>query len=205
MYFIIPLSIIGLSALAILIIVWRKVPYLKKLTPDAHEMGETFWHDMFPEVVQEFRKVPLNDARNIWLKETEKLLRKIRLMFSKFDRVSSTMIHRMRKEELKAEIENPVQEQKNQKPTIGDIYSQPKSEREVAEALRLEEQHLIVEIAKDPKNANLYVQLGEVYMNMNDFTDARDSFKAAHDLDPEDQSINKKLSAVAKKLSTPQA
>ncbi|HYU64926.1 MAG TPA: tetratricopeptide repeat protein [Candidatus Paceibacterota bacterium] len=205
-YLIIPASIIAISLIAIFIIVLRKMPYLKKLTLDAHPLGESLWHDMFPEVVSGYRKLHLHDLREVSLGEIEKLLRKIRLMFSRIDRVSTTLIRRVRKEHIESVIENGETESvkpNNQPPNIAEIYLQPKSDRELMESLRLEEQHLIIEIAKNPKNSELYVQLGDIYMKMQNFSDAKESFEAALNLKPEDKNLKKKISSALEKLNMP--
>jgi hypothetical protein len=58
MFILIPLALMVVSAIAIAIIVWRKMPYLRKLTPEAHEMGDTVLHDFAPELIDRVQAVP---------------------------------------------------------------------------------------------------------------------------------------------------
>src|SRR3990167_4729165 len=73
------------------------MPYLKKLTPESHQMGATLWHDMFPEMIDGFHRIKFREYFTLTLVETEKLLRKIRLVFSKIDRVSNLLITHVRR------------------------------------------------------------------------------------------------------------
>ncbi len=52
MFLIIPLTIALAAFIGIAVVVWRKMPYLRKLAPEAHPVGETVLHDYAPELVQ---------------------------------------------------------------------------------------------------------------------------------------------------------
>ena len=68
--------------------------------------------------------------------------------------------------------------------------------------LKNEEERLIIEIAQNPKNAALYESLGDLYIEMSNFNDAKESFEAAIELNPQDESIKQKLSSVLEKLGS---
>ena len=57
-----------------------------------------------------------------------------------------------------------------------------------------------VEIAKNPKDSRLYEVLGDLYVKMNNFSDAKESFEAAMELSPHDEGLQKKYSQVLKKM-----
>ena len=67
--------------------------------------------------------------------------------------------------------------------------------------LKNEEQRLIMEIAKNPKDARLYEALGDLYMEMSGFIDAKESYEAAIELNPQDESLKQKLSSALEGLN----
>ncbi len=66
--------------------------------------------------------------------------------------------------------------------------------------LKAEEQRLIIEIAKNPKDATLYRELGNIYMKTGEINDAWESFKKALELEPTDEESKGKLEKLSKKL-----
>jgi len=195
MFIIIPAVLIGLSLVGISVIVARKMSYLRKLAPEAHELGPTIWHDLFPEVIGGVKRVEAREYGTAWLRELEKFLRKMRLMFSQVDRLSGALIRRVRKAHQKSDMLPPAEPAA---PVVEVTPVEPKVA--TPEELKAEEQRLIVEIAQDPKNLDLYVELGAVYMAMQNFADAKESYSAALALRPDDSSLQRKLAQVLKKL-----
>ena len=65
--------------------------------------------------------------------------------------------------------------------------------------LRQEEQRLIVAIAQNPKDADLYSSLARVYMRLQNYTDAVEALEAAHKLVPDDESIASRLERARKR------
>ena len=63
MFITVPLLIIAGAAVALAFITWRKWPFLKKLEPDAHAVGDSFVHDLAPEAIERARGV---DWRSLW-------------------------------------------------------------------------------------------------------------------------------------------
>jgi predicted Zn-dependent protease len=57
-----------------------------------------------------------------------------------------------------------------------------------------------MEIAKSPKDFILYETLGDLYSKMNNLSDAKESFEAAIELNPNNEVLQKKYSQVVKKM-----
>ena len=191
--------------MGISVIIYRKMPYLNKLTPETHLPARAgVWDgvltDLFPELSEGIKGLKLKEYGNLWLIELEKLLRRLRVVSLKMDRISDSWIKKIRSGhgfrttlpmvvEKTEVIENPV------------IKAQvvPKI---TMEDMKREEQRLIIEIAKNPKDSKLYEVLGDLYIKMNNFSDAKESFEAAIELSPHNEELQKKRSLVLGKLSS---
>jgi tetratricopeptide (TPR) repeat protein len=206
LFILIPLLIILFALIGIGVIVYKKIPFLQKLTPESHEVGETVFHDFFPEVVTAHKSFNFKEYKEKSLRELEKILRRMKLVVSSIERWSESLIQRVRKVHRKTALEvKKAEEQVAEDNSIAiaqqDLVDiRPKTKDMSDDELRAEEQRLIVEIAKDPKNSMLYEDLGNVYVKLRSFQDAKDSFEAAFKLDPENQKLEKKLSNVVSKL-----
>lgn len=206
MFFLIPFSIFLVSVLLIVWIVSRKFVYLRKLAPETVEetisSRENFLVELFPELAAYLKKVNLRSYGVNFLTEFEKLLRKLRLISMKVDTVTNQLIHRVRKEakqqeailskeaaleeEKQAELESEEEELEN----LGDSQ----------EDLKKKEQLLIIEIAKNPKNPRLYLELGNIYMRVGEYEDAKNSFEKILELEPGNEAIRRKLARVLSKM-----
>ncbi|OGN08532.1 MAG: hypothetical protein A3C61_01930 [Candidatus Yanofskybacteria bacterium RIFCSPHIGHO2_02_FULL_39_10] len=60
---------------------------------------------------------------------------------------------------------------------------------------------MIIEIAKNPKDAHLYEVLGDLYIEMENFVDAKESYEASIELSPQNGSLKIKLSEALEKLA----
>lgn len=198
MFFLVPLIIVLFSLSGIFFIAWRKFPYLKKISTPVSATVENygfleFVHDFFPEIFYQFRKIDLNSYKTSFLKEFEKFLRRMRVLSLKIDRLTNSLLAKIRVENLK-----------NGQSVSGEFKEEPKTSPISQESkfvqLKKEEQSLIIEIAKNPKNPDLYKKLAEVYIVLKNSSDARESLKAALELNPEDQQTKEKLEAVKKLL-----
>lgn len=203
MFFIIPFGIFIISIVAITWVVSRKFVYLKKLTPEVVESAvpeqESFWAELFPKWAAYFNSTRLRQGRLNFLAEFEKFLRKFRLLSLRLDTATSHLIHRVRKSVVHHEgviNEEAAATQMEQDARIIGGANGSGMVRDWKE----EEQKLIIEIAKDPKNAELYKTLGSIYSKTGEWHDAVESFKKAIELDPEDESIKIKLERAIKKL-----
>src|SRR5688572_4391625 len=109
MYLIIPLSIFIVSVIGITVIVWRKIPYLRKLTTEVGP-GANFWSDFAPELVSFYNRLNIGSYRNKLLLEMEKFLRRFRLVFLKIDSLSDTLIKKLRRGHAAQEtIQSPAE------------------------------------------------------------------------------------------------
>jgi tetratricopeptide (TPR) repeat protein len=200
LYFTIPLAL-ALAALAVIaIIIWRKIPFLRKLTPESHEVGSTWLHDMAPETVDWFRGIPWKRYQQDVLVEFEKFLRRVRLVFSTIDRVSEQLVRKVRQGHQQAAKEVVAQQLQAAK------KEEPKDIEEIdledPEQLKAEEQRLIVAIAQEPRDASLYSDLARVYMKMRNYRDAVESLEAAAKLNPENESYVRRLESAKNRLVT---
>lgn len=179
------------------IIIFRKMPYLNKLTPETHAEGD-FLNDLFPELSDGFKSLKLREYGNLWLIELEKFLRKLRVISLKIDRVAEVWIKRIRKGNISRTINSVIEDKKEtEKPVVSKVQPVPTM---TAEDLKKEEQRLIIEIAKSPKDFRLYEVLGDLYVKMNSLSDAKESFEAAMELNPNNKELEKKHSKVLKKM-----
>ncbi len=199
MFFLIPFGILLVSLIAIVWITSRKFVYLRKLTPEVlegtSEVQESFWAEFFPGLTKFFGKVDLREYRLRILAESEKTLRKLRLLSLKIDTVTNSLIHRVRKSVVHHEgiINEEASAKLEQESSISIVPDSKKDPKE-------HEQELIIKIAKDPKNPQLYKKLGNIYTKVSEWHDAAESFKKVLELDPEDQATRTKLEKIVKKL-----
>src|SRR3989344_3705349 len=102
MFILVPLVLMLVSAIGISFMFFRKIPYLNKLTPETHLSARTgtavaILNDLFPELSEVFKNLRLKDYWNPWLVETEKLLRRLRVISLKMDRISDSWIKKIRR------------------------------------------------------------------------------------------------------------
>ncbi len=183
-----------------MVIVWRKKAFLRKLTPETHEVGESWLHDMAPEVVDWYRGIPWHHYVQSTMLEVEKFLRRIRLWFMAVDRMSEQLVREVRRVQHQAgqqalEHQEQLQAAKEEKEEEHDA---DEVDMDDPEQLAREEQRLIVAIAQSPKEAALYSDLAKVSMKMKNYEDAIEALTAASKLEPENTSYLRRRE-VAKK------
>lgn len=187
--------ILGL-AIAILAIIWRKFPYLKKLPVDMEQkMGGSFFSDFFPELHQSFRRLDFSSYQSYFLREFEKFLRRLKVVSLKLEGLANSLIRKIKTNNHYTNGNGGAVEPKKQ---IAEPVKVFPVESEVN--YKKEEQSLIIEIAKDPKNPELYRRLGDIYMSMKNFLDAKESWETALKFDPEDERTKEKLAKVQSML-----
>ncbi|MBI2062312.1 MAG: hypothetical protein HYT64_01295 [Candidatus Yanofskybacteria bacterium] len=217
MFIFIPLALLLVSVAGISVVVYRKMPYLNKLTPESHLSAQTnvvggVLADLLPELSEGFKGLKLKEYGNLWLIELEKFLRRLRVVSLKMDRISDSWIKKIRNKTPKEDM-NPVRSLarvEDASPTefLGGLkhHQETTPRKDLGEAtsngMKKEEQRLIIEIAKNPKDSKLYEILGDLYVKMNNLPDAKESFEAAIELSPHNEELQKKLSQVAEKLNT---
>lgn len=220
MFLIIPLSLVIISIIGITVIILRKKSYLSKLytlntagnggnVSSSDFSWKTYGGEFFPELQPLLNKIGVKNYKSAWLMEIEKFLRKSRVVFLRFDRISDSMIKRIRKIHLNDKLgghltgEVRVSNRLESDEELPAVDSAP--EKTISPIfLKNEEERLIMEIAKNPKDARLYQSLGDLYMEMNNFTDAKESFEAAVELDPQNELFKVKLSSALEKIVKPE-
>jgi hypothetical protein len=197
MFLIIPLGLLAISCTAIIWIVGRKFVYLKKLAPEVIEEvtpeERHFLIELFPEVAHFFASINFRGYGVTLLTETEKALRRLRLLGMRIDTVTNKLIHKVR--HSTKEHEKILSEREPEKIVV----TEPQFP-ETNVDMKQEEQRLIIEIAKNPKNAELYKELGMLYMKNGDLEDSRESFGKAVELNGEDAESKRRLDRVEKLL-----
>jgi len=203
LFLIIPLTLLLASVIGISVIVFRKMPYLNKLTPETHlsaqaGAGEQILTDLFPELLEGVKSLKLKEYGNLWLTEVEKLLRRLRVMSLKMDRISDSWIKKIRRGNSLRTRTSVVAEKIED--AINPISKTQPVPKITLEEMKREEQGLIIEIAKNPKDYKQYETLGDLYVKMNNLSDAKESFEAAIELNPLNEELQKKHSRVLKKM-----
>lgn len=203
MFIILPLAIFLISIAAIFWLAARKFVYLKKLIPgviDGSDVAqESFFVEFLPEAAQHLKMAKLQGYGAAVLAEFEKLLRRLRLISLRIDTFLSHLVHRVRKSNARREetlVKETAAEAENE-------ANKPIQANNVKKDLKEEEQRLIIEIAKNPKDAELYKKLGQIYLKTGDSGDALESFNKALELNPEDGETKAKLEKISARLNKP--
>ncbi len=204
LYLTIPLGIALAAALAVVVIVWRKMPYLRKLTPESHEVGQTMLHDMAPELVDWWRGIPWQQYEHTVLMEAEQVLHWMRTLVGSVDRASERLAKGVRRAGQEAAKSHEVAvAQREEEKRERELEQEPPDEVDLTdpEQLKAEEQRLIVAIAQDPKDAALYSDIARVYMRSHAYGDAVEALEQAHKLVPENESYLKRLGRAKQKFT----
>lgn len=197
----IPLAIILACAIGVAVIVWRKLPYLRKLDPESHEMGETVLHDYAPEAVDWYRSIPWRRFQHTVAVELENLIRRMRSAMSSADKLSDRLGQQLRgmgqraakqHEKVIAQIEQEKQERVVEPDPDAVDFDDP-------EQLKQEEQRLIIAIAQDPKDAGLYSDLARITMRLGNYDDAVEAMEQAVKLEPGNEVYVKRLERAKRK------
>ena len=206
LFILIPLILTVTSAGGVVFIVWRKLSRLKEVTVsevaadvfDVKRDWRKIAYDFCPEVIDWAKKIKLEKYKEMWLIELEKFLRRLRVASLKMDRWSDTLIKKIRKGVYSNDsLTYPVKEENKNRP----IKSNLEIEKHEREEFKKGEQGLILEIAKNPKSAPPYEELGDLYSKMGDYQDAKEAYEAAIELNSNNEALNKKLSLVLEKLT----
>ena len=215
MYLVTPVLLTLASLCGILIIVWRKKQYIRKLiaSEGSSQNGSIslsnkeflfrLYSEMFPEMVETFNNIKFSEYKDSWLAEAEKFLRRLRLLSLRMDRLSATLIHKIRKvtnNKSEAASDDSTKTSETAISTFSPLSVTTKEDNK--ELWKKEEQKLIIEIAKNPKDSKLYDELGDLYIKMGDYSDANESLEAAMELDPNNEELKKKLSQVLDKINS---
>ncbi len=184
MFAVIPLAFIFLGAAGIGYIVWPKIKELKQ-REEPPEAKEDFWHSIFPEIFGF-----LNSAVSRWsvlksnaLADYEKFLRRVKIISLKTHNLSDKLLEKKQKNGKAASLE------------FKEIDSFSKEQAANAQ-FKIKEDNLIIEIAKNPKEKNLYKTLGAFYLENEMFSDAKDVFNVVLELDPNDLEAKERVEKI---------
>ncbi len=191
MFLLIPILLALAALIGIAVVAYRKMPYLRKLLPDAHPAGETIFHDYAPEVIDWAATVPWRRFLHTVLVEFEKMLRKGRLLMSSLDRVSDRVIRRVRIVHQETAKQHEAIVALRDEEDARNAEEPDEIDMEDPEQLRQEEQRLIVLIAQNPKDVPPYTRLARVYMRLGQYGDALEVLEAVLKINPEDARILK--------------
>ena len=181
-------------------IVYRKMPYLRKLSPESHEVSANIFDDFIHELILWFKQIPRHQYRQTSLQEIEKGLRRMRLVFLKIDHASARLIQKIRRTHQVAHLGHAI----SISPEVSIEAVAPERMAVVvdptADDLKGREQQLIIEIAQDPKNAGLYEMLGDLYLKMSNIPDAKEAYEAGLGFNPDNQTLARKYSTLLKQI-----
>jgi len=199
---VIPVLLIIVSLLTAFVVIARKFPYLKKLTPSAEQSFSATWvWDFVPEVRERYQRIDWIAQKNFWLKEGEKFLRRIRLAFLKIDSATHALIKKLSVSRLEEVTGDGLKEEAVKPSEITSPVAPIIAPKDHAE-LKRDEQALIIAVAKDPKNPELYRQLAMVYMELGNPGDATESLRTVMQLDPEDKTSEQRLAELERRASS---
>lgn len=170
MFLIIPLILIAGSAGAIGYIVWPKIKEVKK-SEKPPEIKENFWRLIAPEFFKAWDKIDFHGFKKNVLADYEKFLRRVRILSLKTDNFVNKLLEKRQK--------------KAGRPEFKEIVFSDESKTNMA-GFKTKENGLIAEIAKNPKDKNLYKTLGALYLENKMLSDAREVFDVVLELDPND-------------------
>ena len=181
MFLLIPLILIASSAGAIGWIVWPKIKEIKK-SEKPPEIKEGFWRLIMPEFFQAWDKINFPGFKRNALADYEKFLRRVRILSLKTDNFVNRLLERRKK--------------KTPKPEFKEISFSNETKPNSA-GFKTKEVSLIAEIAKNPKDKNLYKTLGAFYLENEMLSDAREVFDVILELDPNDSETKKSIDKIA--------
>jgi tetratricopeptide (TPR) repeat protein len=203
MFLYIPLLIFVASLAALAIIIWKKWPFLKKLSSSDSieiepEKSSDLFSEFFPELKEYLKDIKINEYKDMWLLEIEKFLRRLRVLSLRVDRASGTLIRKIR--EVNSDtVSAPVQIASKEQVSV-EGQDKKSDSAVIQEQLKKDEQKLILEIAKNPKDAKLYVSLAELYIQLGNFSDAKESYDAAIELDPNNEELKMRRSKIVEMM-----
>ncbi len=204
MFLILPLAIAGVSLLIVSFIIIRKFAYLKRLAPDVLETmlleRNGFFQELIPDAYVWWRSV--NKPTEIKLRvlaRLERILHGFRTLATRIDIFTHKLIGHVRRSSKETE-KVIIQEERQERIEKAEALAAAETD-DPRVKLKEEEQMLIIEIAKNPRDAELYKRLGDIYIRTEEFDDARQSYETALELDPNDASVQNKLARVRYKLA----
>lgn len=171
MFWMIPLVLIAGSFYGISRIAWPKFKELRR-REDLSEIKDDFWRLMLPEFFSflNLTRSKLKIFRSNAAVDYEKFLRKVRILSLKTDNFINKLLEKRQKKASRPEFKK----------------AEINGQKEPNAYFKTRENNLIVEIAKNPKDKNLYKVLAALYLENKMFKDAEETFHVVLELDPND-------------------
>ena len=184
MFFLIPLILAFGGFIGIGYIVLPKAREIK-WKEDLSEINEDLWHLMFPELVRflNLTQSKLKVFKDNAAVDYEKFLRRVRILSLKTDNFVNKLLEKRQKNGVKKEfkeIDNHLNSQ-----TVNKYF-------------KTKESNFIAEIAKNPKDKNLYKSLAALYMENKMYDDAEETYNVVLELDPGDLEAKEGIEKIGK-------
>ena len=179
MFWIIPLVLIGGSLYGIGRIVRPRFSELKQ--KELPEIKNDFWHLMLPEFFYLWDRVDFHGFKRNVLTDYEKLLRRVKVLSLRTHNLTDKLLEKRQKTVPRAEFKD----------------SEFNSQKEENVYFKTRENNLIIEIAKNPKDKNLYKTLGALYLDNKMYSDAKEVFNVILELDPSEEQVKDTLEKIA--------
>ncbi len=183
MFWMIPLALIAGSFYGISRVVWPKFKGLRR-REDLPEIKDDFWRLMLPEFFSSLNltRSKLKILRINAAADYEKFLRKVRILSLKTDNFINKLLEKRQKKASRPEFKK----------------MEINGQKEPNVYFKTRENNLIAEIAKNPKDKNLYKALGALYLENKMFRDAEEAFNVVLELDPNEDEVKQNLEKIGK-------
>lgn len=183
MFWIIPLVLIASSAAGIGYIIWPKLKEIKN-DEDLPEAREDLWRLISPEFFSVWDSIDFQGFKRNALADYEKFLRRVRILSLRTDNFVNRLLEKRQKRAAKPEFAEP------------DDFGE--ETRSASAYFKTKENNIIAEIAKNPKDKNLYKVLGAFYFENKLYGDAKEVFNVVLELDPNDLEVKELLEKIGK-------
>ncbi|MEK7659198.1 MAG: tetratricopeptide repeat protein [Patescibacteria group bacterium] len=180
MFLIIPLILIAGSVAGISYIVRSKIKEIKS-SKNFSEVKKDFWHLILPEFFNIWGKIDFQGFKKNALADYEKFLRRVRILSLKTDNFVNKLLEKRQKKTVRPEFKETF------------FSDEPKAN---VSNFKAKENSLIAEIARNPKDKNLYKMLGAFYLKNEMLSDAREVFDVVLELDPNDGEAKEALEKI---------
>lgn len=148
------------------------------------EIKHGFWHLMLPEFFYFWDRIDFYGFKRNVLTDYEKFLRRVKVLSLRTDNFVNKLLEQRQKTVLKPEFK--------------ELNSNGQKEENVY--FKARENNLIVEIARNPKDKNLYKALGALYLDNKMYSDAKEVFNVILELDPGEEEAKQNLEKIGKMM-----
>lgn len=186
MFVVIPLILFASGVAGLGYVLWPKIKEIKK-REDLPEIKESFWRLMVPEFFSFWDNIDFEGLKKNTSSDYEKLLRRVRIISLKTDNfVNKLLEKRQAKSVPSVRPEFKEKSEDSDEPKVNQAYFKTK------------ESSLIADIARNPKDKNLYKTLAALYFENQMYKDAKDVFDVVLELDPNEEEVKQTLEKISK-------